>query len=121
MTRSHAFRRFAFAFGTAFAGFYVVALKLDLALFTVYPSLGIVVLGTQHSRDAVDPALAFLAPPMYWYGWAATAALGALVVGVIAALVPGRWTQRLWLGWSCAISALAMLACVYLTLPWFRL
>ena len=122
MTSSHAFRRFAFAFGAAFAGFYVVALKLDLALFTVYPSLGIVVLGTHHSRDVVDPALGFLAPAMYWYGWAATAVLGALAVGVIAALLHGEWTQqRLWLGWICGISAFAMLACVYLTLPWFRL
>ena len=121
MTRSDAFHRFAFTFGTAFAVLYVVALKLDLALFTVYPSLGVVILGTHHSRDAVDPALAFLAPAMYWYGWAATAALGALVVGVIAALLPHQWTQRLSSGWICVISAFAMLACVYLTLPWFRL
>ena len=55
MTSSHAFRRFAFAYGTAFAVLYVVALKLDLALFTVYPSLGVVLLGTHHSRDVVDP------------------------------------------------------------------
>ncbi len=121
MTGSPAFRRFAVAFGIAFAVLYVVALKLDLALFTVYPSLGIVVPGTQHSRDAVDPALAFLAPAMYWYGWVATAAIGAFVVGVVAALLPGQWTQRLWLGWSCVASAVAMLVCVYLTLPWFGL
>ena len=35
--------------------------------------------------------------------------------------VARAWTQRLWLGWICVISAFAMLACVYLTLPWFRL
>ena len=51
MTSSFAFRRFASAFGTAFAVFYVVALKLDFALFTVYPSLGLVVLGTHRARD----------------------------------------------------------------------
>ena len=79
MTSSPAFRRFAFAYGTAFAVLYVVALKLDLALFTVYPSLGVVLLGTHHSRDVADPSMAFLAPAMYWYGWTATAALGALV------------------------------------------
>ena len=45
MTYSHAFRRFAFVYGTAFAILYVVALKMDLALFTVYPSLGVVLLG----------------------------------------------------------------------------
>ena len=122
MTSSHAFRRFAFAYGTAFAILYVVALKLDLALFTVYPSLSIVLLGTHHSRDTVDPALGFLAPAMYWYGWTATAALGALVVGLVAVSVPERWTRRFRLGWMLwVIPVLAMIGCVYLTLPWFRL
>ena len=122
MTSSHAFRRFAFAYGTAFAVLYVVALKLDLALFTVYPSLGIVLLGTHHSRDTVDPAMGFLAPAMYWYGWTATAALGALVVGLVAVSVPERWTRRFRFGWMLwVIAVLAMLGCVYLTLPWFRL
>ena len=122
MTSSHAFRPFAFAYGTAFAILYVVALKLDLALFTVYPSLGIVLLGTHHSRDTVDPAMGFLAPAMYWYGWTATAALGALVVGLVAISVPERWTRRFRHGWMLwVIPVLAMIGCVYLTLPWFRL
>ena len=106
ITSSHAFRNFAFAYGTAFAVFYVVALKLDVALFTVYPSLGVVLLGTHHSGDVVGPSMAFLAPAMYWYGWTATAALGALMVGLVAAFFPsdGRdgsgwdgcgWSRRL--------------------------
>jgi hypothetical protein len=61
-------------------------------LFTFYPSLGIVMVGLHRSRDVVDPALEFLAPEMYWYGWTATAAIGALVFGLIAALLPDRWT-----------------------------
>jgi hypothetical protein len=121
MTASHAFRRFAFAYGIAFAVLYVVALKLDLALFTVYPSLGIVLLGTHHARDVVAPAMGFLAPAMYWYGWTATAALGALMFGLVAAMLPEGWMQRFWLGWLWVIPALAMIGCVYLTLPWFRL
>jgi len=122
MTSSHAFRRFAFAYGTAFAILYVVALKLDLALFTVYPSLGIVLLGTHHSRDTVDPAMGFLAPAMYWYGWTATAALGALVVGLVAVSVPEQWTRRFRIGWMLwVVAVLAMIGCVYVTLPWFRL
>ena len=32
---------------------YVVVLKLDLALFTVYPSIGVVLLGT-HLRDRLQ-------------------------------------------------------------------
>ena len=122
MTSSHAFRRFAFTYGIAFAILYVVALKLDLALFTVYPSLGIVLPGTHHARDTVDPAMGFLAPAMYWYGWTATAALGALVVGLVTASVPERLTRRFRFGWMLwVIPMLAMIGCVYLTLPWFRL
>jgi amino acid permease len=121
MTSSSAFRRFTLAYGLAFAVLYVVALKRDLALFTVYPSLGVVLLGTHHSQDITAPSMAFLAPAMYWYGWTATAALGALVFGLAAALLPGTWTRRLWSGWVWVIPALAMIACVYLTMPWFRL
>ena len=121
MTSSQSFDRFAFAYGIAFAVLYAVALKLDLALFTVYPSLGVVLLGTHHSRDVSGPSMAFVAPAMYWYGWTATAALGALLVGVVAALSPERWTRRFWPEWLWVAPALAMVACVYLTLPWFRL
>ena len=117
----NSFRRFAFAYGTAFAVLYVVALKLDLALFTVYPSFGLVLLGTHHSRDVVDPALGFVVPAMYWYGWASSAALGALVLGLVAALMPERWTRRFWVGWLWVFPLAGMFGCVYLTLPWFRL
>ena len=51
MTSSQAFRRFAFAYGPAFAVFYVLALARDLALITVYPTLRIVVLGAQHAQE----------------------------------------------------------------------
>ena len=118
---THAFHRFAFAYGTAFAVLYVVALKRDLALFTIYPSIGVILLRTHHARDVVDPSLGFLAPAMYWYGWTATAALGALMVGLVAALLPERWIRWFWPGWLWVVPALAMIACVYLTLPWFRL
>jgi hypothetical protein len=121
MTSSVPFRRFAFAFGSTFAVLYVVAVAKDLALFTVFPSLGIVLAGTHHSRDVADPAMGFLAPAMYWYGWAATAALGALMAGLVAASLPGRSARHFWSGWVWLIPALSMIACVYLTLPWFRL
>ena len=117
---SSAYRRFVFAYGAAFALFYAAAHARGLALFTVYPSQAIVLLGTHRSRDVADPVLDFLAPEMYWYGWIASAAVGALVVGLIAALLPGR----LYGFWACCawvVPLLAMIACVYLTLPWFRL
>src|SRR5262245_18632111 len=57
MTSSAPFRRFAFAFGSTFAVLYVVAVAKDLALFTVFPSLGIVLAGTHHSRDVAAPVM----------------------------------------------------------------
>jgi amino acid permease len=121
MTSSASLRRFAFAFGPSFAVLYAVAVAKDLALFTVFPSLGILLAGTHHSRDVADPAMGFLAPAMYWYGWAATAALGALMAGLVAASLPGRSVRHFWSGWVWLIPALSMIACVYLTLPWFWL
>jgi hypothetical protein len=121
MTSSNSFRRFAFACGISFAPLYVLALKLDIALFTIYPSMGVILLGTHHSRDVTGPSMSFLAPAMYWYGWTATAALGALMVGLTVALMPDQWTRQFWPGSLWVVPALAMGACVYLTIPWFRL
>src|SRR5215470_15263395 len=114
-----AVRRFVFAFGAAFAFFYVVARLRGLALFTVYPSQGIVLLGTHRSRDFADPVLDFLAPEMYWYGWMASAAIGALVIGLVAALLPRLDWFWAWCVW--VVPLMAMIACAYLTMPWFRL
>ena len=121
MTSSPRFRRFAFAYGAAFAILYVIALRLDFALFTVYPTIGVVLLGTHHSRDHVGPAMGSFMPAMYWYGWTATAALGALIFGLCAALLPERWWRPFWSGWLWVVPVAAMIGCVYLTLPWFRL
>ena len=115
-----AYRRFVFAYGAAFALFYAVAHARGLALFTVYPSQAIVLLGTHRSRDVADPVLDFLAPEMYWYGWTAFAAVGALIIGSVAALLPGRLCGF----WACCawvVPPMAMIACIYLTIPWFRL
>ena len=117
---SPAFRRFGLAFATAFAIAYVTGRIKGFALFTVYPSLDIVIPGMHRSRDVVDPVLDFLAPEMYWYGWTATAAGAALAIGSVAALSPNRWSRWFWPGWVWVVPILAMLACVYLTIPWFR-
>ena len=115
-----AVRRFVFAFGAAFPLLYVIARLRGLALFTVYPAQGVVLLGMHRSRDFTDPVLDFLAPEMHWYGWTASAAVGALVIGLVAALLPDRlswfWAWCVWI-----IPLMAMIACVYLTIPWFRM
>ena len=104
----------------AFAVLYGIARAWGLALFTVYPSLGIVLLGMRRSRDVVDPAIEFIAPEMYWYGWTATAAIGALMFGLVATFLPERWWCRLWPGSLWLVPMLAMVACGYLNIPWLR-
>lgn len=121
MTSGLAFRRFVLAFGASFPVFYVIALARDVALFTVYPSLGIVLFGTRHSLDVADPAVGFLALAIYWYGWTATAATGALIIGLLAVSLPDRSTRFFGRAWICATPVLAIVACVYLALPFFRL
>src|SRR6201987_5169741 len=113
-------RRFVSAYGAAFAFFYAVAHARGLALFTLYPSQGIILLGSHRSRDVADPVLDFLAPEMFWYGWTAFAAVGALAIGLVAALLPDRLC-RFWAWCACVVPLIAMIASVYLTIPWFRL
>jgi len=121
MTSDSAFRRFTFAFATAFGPFYVVARLKGFALVTVYPSLDVVLAGTHRSRDVVDPAMEFLAPEMFWYGWIGSAAIAAFAIGLAATILSDRWLLRLW-PWSAWAGPLAgMIACIYLTIPWFRL
>jgi hypothetical protein len=103
MTVPPALRRFGFTYTAAFAGLYALALVKDLALITVYPTLGIFVFGTWHAQDAT------------------TAALGALIVSAVVAALPGRWTPRISSAWLWIAPVAAMLVCVYHTLPWFRL
>ncbi len=80
----------------------------------VYPTLGIFVLGTQHSQDAA-PSIGGV-PAMYWYGWTATAALGGVMLRIVGAFFAERWTPRISLTWLWMAPASAMIACVYLTL-----
>ena len=114
-------QRFAAVFAAAFAIFYAAAVKFEIALFTVYPSLGIVLWGTRHSREHVDPAMGFAAPAMYWYGWLASATLAAILTGLIAAFFPVHWASKFWPDWVWLLPVAAMVACVYFSLVWFQL
>jgi hypothetical protein len=58
---------------------------------------------------------------MYWYGWAATAAIGAIAIGIAAALLAAPTVRWRWLSWLWLAPVFRMIGCVYLILPWFRL
>jgi hypothetical protein len=52
-----------------------------------------------------------LGPPMWWYGWIASAALFGLFTAVIALLLPARATEKAWRTafWSVPIAAFVFL------------
>jgi hypothetical protein len=78
---SSRFGAFALVFGIGFAILYVVCDMATLPLFTYHP-------GTDRIDPGYAPARRDEGPAMYWYGWIASSALGASVLGLLAALLP---------------------------------
>lgn len=102
---------FVAAFAAAYAVAYYVAVYYNLALFSYGPAVGE---WTLFNR----PASA--GPTMFWYGWMATAAIIAALVGLLASTLPRRFLARAWpaLAWIaplCSIVAIAYLLRGYVT------
>lgn len=101
---------FAIAFAVAYAVIYIAAIEFNLALFTYHPA-------SEEFYFLVKPAAD--QPAMYWYGWLATAALGALVIAAVASSVPESWARRVWAGWSWAVPVAMMLFVTYILRGYF--
>ena len=95
-------------FAAAFAVIYVLAVQMNWALFTYHPKLG-------EWDWLVQPART--GPPMYWYGWLATSALGAAAVSLVSWPLLRRWPAQLWLGWT--VPLVIILIFVYLFRDFF--
>jgi len=93
-------------FAAAYAIIYVVALENNYALFTYHPELN------QFGLLVEKP---IQGPAMYWYGWIATSALGALIV----AGVGSRLAAKLWPGLSWAVPIAVMAIIVYILKGYF--
>jgi hypothetical protein len=78
-------------FAAAFAVIYVLAVEGNWALFTYHPKLGAWEWLAQPARSG---------PPMYWYGWLATSALGATAASLLGWPLLRRWPAQYWLGWA---------------------
>ena len=78
-------------FAAAFAVIYVFAVEGNWALFTYHPKLGAWDWLAQPARGG---------PPMYWYGWLATSALGATAASLLGWPLLRRWPTQYWLGWA---------------------
>ncbi len=90
-------------FAAAFAVIYVLAVEGNWALFTYHPKLGEWGWLAQPTKSG---------PPMYWYGWLATSALGATATSLLTWPLARRLSAQFWLGWM--VPLVVMLIFVYL-------
>ncbi len=89
---------FAITFGISFAILYTVFERLNWPLFTYHPAVGKLDFWMQPARSGEGP-------PMYWYGWLALSAIGAVVLGWIATMMSGEWVRRATV-FSCVLAIL---------------
>jgi len=89
---------FAIAFGISFTLLYTIYERLNWPLFTYVPAV------SQIHFWLYRP-IAGEGPPMYWYGWIALAVPSALLVGLIATILPDR-LLRLGTVFCCTLAAL---------------
>ena len=103
------------AFAIGFALFYAPAYSFtggnstfSWPLFTYFPSVGDY--GELHWL--LVPGSDTLGPPMWWYGWIASATFVGLVFAIIAMLLPGKAIERILasLVWIVPILAFVFLA-----------
>jgi hypothetical protein len=101
---SSRFGSFALVFGVSFAILYTVCDMAALPMFTYHPGTGRIDPGFARARPDEGPA-------MYWYGWIATSALGAFILGFLATLLPGTIRSKipLALAWIVPIVLLPVL------------
>jgi hypothetical protein len=97
-------RVFALVFGVSFAVLYVICDMAALPMFTYHPGTDRIEMGFARARPEEGPA-------MYWYGWIATSALGAFILGAGAALLPRSLGGKipLALAWIVPIALLPVL------------
>jgi hypothetical protein len=105
-----AFATFATVFAAAYAILYALAVFYNWALFTYAPATG-------EWGLLLTPARA--GPTMYWYGWMATAALGAAVIAIIAALLPEAFVRRIPAALSWAVPMIVIVVFGFLLRGYF--
>ena len=101
-------------FSIAFVVLYVVAMDNNWALVTYLP----------RSREwlplVVEPVdIRKTGPGMYWYGWLATAGLGAAAAAVLWALLPRHWTRDIGARAVWLVGVAAILVVAYILRGWF--
>ena len=123
LRNSPRFRIFVITFAAVYAVAYYIALRNNWPVFSYGPAVGEWTLFNHSASDG---------PTMYWYGWIATSAIVAAVLGLIAAFLPqglvgkqgllgkqglGRklWSCLAWVVPVCMIAAIMYLLSGYFT------
>jgi len=97
---------FALVFGISFAILYVVCDMAALPMFTYHP-------GTDRIDPGFAPPRRDEGPAMYWYGWIATSALGASILGLLAARLPEKVRGRISLALAWVVPIVLLPVLVY--------
>lgn len=99
-------RTFTLVFGIGFAVLYVICDMAALPMFTYHPGTDRVDLGFTPARRDEGPA-------MYWYGWIATSALGAIILGLVAAVLPEKIASKIPLALAWVVPVVLLPVLIY--------
>jgi hypothetical protein len=114
LASSPAFKTFAIVFGFASAALYVACDMMGWPLFSYHPATNRVELFYAPPRQGEGPV-------MYWYGWTATAMLGAGALGVLATFLPEQIARKIPLALVWIVPVLAIPLLFYSLMPfWTR-
>ena len=103
---SSRFGAFALVFGISFGILYTICDMAALPMFTYHPGTDRIDLGFARARPDEGPA-------MYWYGWIATSALGASILGLLAALLPEKIRGKIPLALAWIVPVVLLPALIY--------
>jgi|GEM_PF-468730 len=106
------FKAFALSFSTFGPVIYCFCQFFNWPLFTFHPVTNRLVWGYEGPRPGEGPN-------MLWYGWTATTLLVAVVVGVVAMMLPARMTKKMPLALMWLFPILAIPYIVYSLMPWW--
>ena len=114
LASSPAFKTFAIVFGFTTATLYVLCDLMGWPLFSYHPATNRVELFYARPRQGEGPV-------MYWYGWTATAMLGAAALGMLATLLPQQIAEKIPLALVWIVPVLAIPLLFYSLMPfWTR-
>jgi hypothetical protein len=112
LAASAKFKTFAITFSTFGPVVYCLCQFFNWPMFTFHPATNRLAWGYEGPRPGEGPN-------MLWYGWTATTLLVAVVVGVVAMMLPEHVTKKMPLALMWLFPILAIPYIVYSLMPWW--